>query len=56
MCFDLTLKHTRSSDSLVSKASVRDLLVRPYSILDVEETNDNYDSFTISYYIPGIQD
>ena len=30
MCFDLTLKHTRSSDSLVSKASVRDLLVRPY--------------------------
>ena len=54
MCFDLTLKHTRSSDSLVSKASVRDLLVRPYSILDVEETNDNYDSFTISYYIPGI--
>ena len=28
MCFDLTLKHTRSSDSLVSKASVRDLLVR----------------------------
>ena len=54
MCFDLTLKHTRSSDSLVSKASVRDLLVRPYSILDVEETNDNYDSFTISYYIPGL--